>query len=105
MVTYAKLRAERAVYEYTSRLLLQTTHSRDEIAHAAVGLLGQAARTIEKALPSSLHPFVGAEDVAYIAAALAVQQLEGIPVLGIALDSVAQAAMNAYSWTVNPNEG
>jgi hypothetical protein len=106
MVTYATFRAQRTVYDLVNHQLFvqQATQPRDEIARVAVGLLDEAAKTIEKTLPSSLHPFVGAEDVAYVATALAVTRLEGAPVLGIALHVVASAAMDAYAWAIRPNE-
>jgi len=101
MVTYATFRARRTVYDIVNRPLLALTHNRDEVARAAIELLDDAARLIEKRLPSSLHVFVDAEDVAYVAVALA---MTDTATLKTALDSVASQALNAYYWTVRPND-
>ena len=101
MVTYATFRAQRAVYNIVNRPLLALTHTRDQVARAAIELLDDAARLIEKRLPSSLHVFVDAEDVAYVAVSLA---LSDTATLVTALDHVTSQALDAYYWTVRPNE-
>ena len=103
MVTYATFRAQRAVYDIVNRPLLssQITHTREQVAHVAIGLLGDAARLIEKRLPSSLHVFVDAEDVAYVAVALA---MSDTATLETALDHVTSQALDAYYWIVRPND-
>jgi glutamate formiminotransferase len=101
MVTYATFRAQRAVYDIMNRSLLALTHTRDQVARAAIELLDDAAQLIEQYLPSSLHVFVGAEDVAYVAVAMA---LSDTATLETALDSVTSQALDAYHWVARPNE-
>jgi hypothetical protein len=101
MVTYATSRAQRAVYDIVNRPLLALTHTHDQVARAAIELLDDAARLIEQHLPSSLHVFVCAEGVAYVAVALA---LSDTVTLETALDHVASQALDAYYWTVRPTE-
>ncbi len=100
MVTYAKFRAQNAVHDIVNRPLLATQAPRDQIARAAVSLLDEAVRTIEQRLPSSLHAFVGAEDVAYVAVALAISDAA---ILETALEYITSTALDAYYWTLSPN--
>jgi hypothetical protein len=99
VVTYAKFRALNAVHDIVNRPLLATQAPRDQIARTAVSLLDEAARTIEQRLPSSLHVFVDAEDVAYVAVALAITDAA---ILETALEYITSTALDAYYWTVRP---
>jgi len=81
MVTYDVFRVlegiPRAVDNLADGFWEDISSAREAIIHAALGLVDEAAGKIAQRLPQRLHKYVKDEDVVYVAAALALERLEG----------------------------
>lgn len=101
VVTYDILRAleyaVRAVDAHCEGLWDQVTHDREELIREAKGCIDEAAALLSELLAEELHPYVGAEDVAFMAAALALREMEDWDVaVEVAAHQIEQDAAHRY---------
>jgi len=101
MVTYDVFRAHdsvvRAVDGICDGLWNEVASDRDDIIVEAKARLDDAAQLLTEKISEELHPYVSSEDVAYLAAALALRELEGWDVVvETALSQVEQEAAHWY---------